>query len=190
MTYNPDLKEALEFEKQEVGENLEDLMAQFLQESEKEHTLELDEMQIRKMMFAIKYIEEEAERLKRLKTAVVAEWDRRIAEKTQNVDEIKAKIKEYVTVQNKGKALKLDIGTASLRKVKHNLEIKDKAALRIWLSNNDKLENFLKPAELDTTLAKNHLLAKVEKNELALVDLPKGMAEYKPEDKSLTIKLK
>lgn len=187
--YNPDLKEAFEYEKAEIEANLEDLMAQFLDASSKNGESTLDEMKIRRLAFAVKYLEEEVEKLKRLKAAVVAEWDHRISEKNKNIAEIKDIIRGYLKEHNNGKSLKLDIGTLSLRSKKPNITNVDAKKLRAYLAERGDLANFLKPGELNVTLAKNELLRKLDSKELT-VDEISEFGTYEPEDKSLSIKFK
>jgi exonuclease VII large subunit len=192
MGYNPDLAEALDYEQKEVGMNLESMMSELLDSHEIEsgHKTEIDEMSVRRMTLALRYLAEEEETLKRLKEAVMTEWDRRIKEKQDNAAQIKRVIEQYIKEENKGKALKLDVGTVSLRKVKANFTAVDKNRLRAWLNEKGLLDRFIKPAEIDATLAKNYILSQIEQDELSLEDLPEGIGDYRPEEKSVSIRFK
>ena len=154
---NLDLKDAMEFEKKEVAATIEDLMAEVMDQAEIKEK-KLDEMTVRKMMFALQYLEEEEKDLKRMKKAVMAEWDRRINKKKEEAENIKAILKSYIEKENNGKPLKLDVGTVSQRRVPHKISIESEAKIREYLTKAGKIDNFLEPAPLNTTLVKNYLM--------------------------------
>jgi hypothetical protein len=155
---NPKVYEA--FEEEAKGIDIQGLMSQMMEQfnNEKGYTPSVtDEIKIRKMLLAKKYIEKEQERLVHLKAAIVEEWDVKIKAKAKEIEDITEFIGSFVKNHNGGKKLSLDVGTVSLRrsapKVKLDAEKKEDAVA--FLKQHNQLESFLKPAELDVTLLQN-----------------------------------
>ena len=188
-TYNPDLEQAMNFEAQLAAMGLDDLMTEIMENAGVDKDPTLDEMKVRRMIFALRYLDDEIETQKRMKKAIAAEWDSRIKKKEQQQEQIKEQIAKFVNEHNNGKALALDVATVSMKKKAAAIVIKDKAALRNYLVENDELHKFLKPGDLDETLAKKALLARLESNQITLDDL-EGIGEYQEEGKSLAIRMK
>ena len=189
--YNPDLEAALDFEANEIGMDLESMMAEFLDNADRNGETAFDEMRVRRMILAIRHIERETEQMKRYKKAIVADWDRRIKAKEKNIEQIKDAIHGFLVNENNGKGLQLDVATVSVRKVKPSFEI-EKAKiplLRTYLDDAGVLQNFLKPAVLDETLAKNEI-ANMVTNKIVPLESVSELGEYRPESTSITIRMK
>lgn len=155
---NPKIYEA--FEEEAKGIDVEGLMAQMMESFQADKGYKptvTDEVKIRKMLLARKYIEREQDRLTHLKAAIMADWDEKIQAKQKEIQSINEFIEGYIKNQNGGKKLSLDVGTATLRrsapKVKLNPEKKDDAIA--FLKHHGVLESFQKPADLDVSLLQN-----------------------------------
>jgi len=156
-----ELLEALEYEGQEAVQSLEEMMAEMLGNVEKGGDYvrdELDEYTVRKMLLARNYTQKDIEKMQNLKSAIVMDWDRRINNKKKDITNIEDMVDGYVRKQNKGKTLALDVATASLKRYGHKVKVKDKADVRAYFEEKNMLDKFLKPAQLDETLAQNHFM--------------------------------
>lgn len=189
--YNPDFQSALDYESKEVGLGLEDLMAEIMQNADVREGSTFDEMKIRRMILALRHLKRETEDLKRFKKAVVADWDKRIKDKEKNMDQIKDVIHDFLVKENKGKALSLDVGTVSVRKVAPNFDVtkEQEALLRTYLEEAGMLGNFLKPAELDVSLVKKELVNRIESKSIPVESL-QHVGTYQPESTTLSIRMK
>lgn len=116
-----------------------------------------DELRVRNLMLALKYTEKEMDRLTLLKSAVMADWDKRIAAKKKDIEGIKGLVDNYIRNVNQGKKLSLDVGTATMKKQAHKIKLKGDAEqqAREFLNHHQMLEAYLKPAPLDATLLQN-----------------------------------
>lgn len=153
---NPKLYEAFEEEAKDV--NVEDLMQQMLEafNQDKGYTpTPADEIRIRKMMLARKYIEKETERLTFLRDAIIQDWNAKIARKLQEIESINDFIEKYLKEINNGEKLSLDVGTATLRRSAPKAKVVDKDAAKEFLRERGMLESYLKAPELDITLLQN-----------------------------------
>jgi hypothetical protein len=164
------LQEALELEAKEVVMNLEDMMQEMLGNAEANGEYirpELDDFTVRRMILARNYLLKDIDKMEEMKKAIIADWDRRIQKKKEQVTVIENIVNHYIKEQRHGHPLQLDVATVSLRKVPQKVEIKDELKVRQYLKEQGKLESFLKPAELDKKLLKdymmNQLMTEVEK---------------------------
>jgi hypothetical protein len=180
MTTNPKIYEA--FEEEAKGIDVQDLMSQMMEQfnADKGYTPTVtDEIKIRKMLLAKKYIEREQGRLAHLKAAIVADWDEKIMNKGKEIEGINDFIESYLKHHNNGKKISLDVGTATLRrsapKVKLDIEKKEEAVA--FLKQHNVLESFQKPAELDSTLLQNSYVTQF--NGLVIEETEKRIAEEK-----------
>lgn len=149
-----ELAEALRYEASTL--DIESMMSSML-ESYKEETgtkTEVTPLQIRRMALAAKYLKKEAEDLTEMKKAVAAEWDRKIQDKLNQVQNINDFIKHWLENEHKGEKLTVDFGSISLRKTKPKIVFnKDKVKeARDFLAKTNTLQAFLKPGELDDKL--------------------------------------
>ncbi|MEB2276983.1 hypothetical protein LAV82_23475 [Bacillus sp. ILBB4] len=156
MTANPKLYEAFAEEAQDI--NVQDLMAQMLENYNQEKgyvPTPADEIRIRKMMIAMKFLEEERNHLAMLKQAIMDEWDTRIKAKSKDIDGIKEFIEKYIKDANQGKKLSLDVGTATLRRNPPKVKVTDTEKAVEFLKQHNMFEQFAKAPVLDTTLLQN-----------------------------------
>ncbi len=161
---NPKLHEAFEEEVKDI--NIEDLMQEMLGSfnQEKGYTpTPIDEIRIRKMMLARKYIEHEAKRLKVLRDAVKEEWDKRIDKKNEEAAAINDFIEKYLKDFNDGKKLSLDVGTATLKRTAPKTKVIDVERAKKFLKEHGKLDLFLKAPDLDVTLLQDTYLNQFDK---------------------------
>lgn len=155
-TDNPKLYEAFEEEAKDI--NIEELMQEMLGnfQAEKGYTpTPADEIRIRKMMLARKYIEKEADRLTMLRNAIMEDWNAKITRKFQEIDNINEFIEKWLKEANAGEKLSLDVGTATLRRSAPKTKVVDKDKAKDFLVASGQLNSFLKAPELDTTLLQN-----------------------------------
>lgn len=160
-----ELQEAYRYEMETL--NVEQLMAQMLgnYEDATDTKHEVTPLKIRNMLLAAKYLEGEAAKLKEMKKAVSEEWDRKINAKLADKASIDAFTLQWLENENKGEKLALDFATASVRKTKPNLvfNAEKKDAAINFLTKNNALEGFLKPAELDTSKLMDFVNDAIEK---------------------------
>lgn len=159
MTVNPRLYEAFEEEAKEI--NVEELMQQMLTSFNEQKgyvPTPADEIRIRKMMLARKYIEKEAERLTFLRNAITEDWDAKISRKLQEAVSINDFIEKYLKEINGGKKLSLDVGTATLRRSAPKTKVIDVDKAIDFLKEHGQLSSYLKAPVLDTTLLQNAYL--------------------------------
>jgi phage host-nuclease inhibitor protein Gam len=210
-----EFEQALLEEDLSILEDMEALLAN-VEEGGGKVAREMDELLVRKLIIKIKLLKEEQERLKRLRDAVKAEWDKKIQKVEQEIEQINGLVKHYLTHANKGKKLQLDVATVSLRPVKHSIKVVNKAALKEYLQQIGKMHQYLKEPEIDTTKVQNDAIAEMETRiqqavELAKLSNPKitkeeldqvieeakaqylselpPFMEYKPEDKTISIRM-
>lgn len=151
----------------------------------------LDQLTIRKMIIKMKMLQKEVEQQKAMQKAIFDAWQSKIDKITHQIDDLEEVVYAWLTEQNKGKTLSLDVANVSLRKVKSNVEVLDKKAFEQFMKDAGKYEDFLKSPELDVTKAKNDVLSYVEskiKTEPAVVDELPACLNYKPEHQTLVIK--
>lgn len=154
-TTNPRIYEA--FDEEAKGIDVQDLMAGMLEQFNADKGYKptvTDEVKIRKMLLAKKYIEREQERLTLLKAAVVADWDERIRAKGKEIEGIADFIESYLKNQNNGKKLSLDVGTVTLRRSAPKVKLIDdkKEEAIAFLKQHGQFDSFAKAPELDTAL--------------------------------------
>lgn len=156
MTTNVKLYEAFEEEAKEI--NIEELMQQMLGQFNEQKgyvPTPADEIRIRKMMLARKYIEKEANRLTILRDAIVDDWNTKINRKFQEIESIGEFIEKWLKEANNNQKLSLDVGTATLRRSAPKAKVIDKDKAKDFLKEHGQLESYLKAPELDVTLLQN-----------------------------------
>lgn len=156
---DPILQEAFEVEAKDI--DVKSLMQEMLnafQEEKDYQPTPMDELKVRKLMLARKYLMKDIEHLTILRDAVVQEWNDRIKRKQEEIDDINGLIAHYLKEVNKGKKLSLDVGTATLRRVPPKAKVVDKERAKQYLQEIGELEKFLKAPELDTTLLQKTLV--------------------------------
>lgn len=150
-----DFEKAMQFEAGEI--NIEDLMAEILGDYSAEtnekvvQTPEEQRLQIRRMIIALSYLNEEIQELKSMKKAVVDEWTKRVDAKEKQA----ASIKEYVTfwineVNNKEK-LQLDVATISSRRSAPSMYFDKELAEEAekFFKEHNQFQHYTKEPELD-----------------------------------------
>jgi hypothetical protein len=152
------LHEAFEEEAKDI--NIEDLMAQMMESVNQEKgyvPTPADEIRIRKMMLAKRYIDNETVRLAALRDAVNNDWNARIKKKQDEAASIMEYIEMYIKNVNGGKKLSLDVGTATLRRSAPKVKLKSDQTeeAKSFLQQHGQLEAYLKPAPLDASLLQN-----------------------------------
>lgn len=152
---------------------------------------EIDELTIRRMMIRIKMNEREIKKNKQLRDAIKETWDKRIKGKEEESEQLRKVIDRWIHEKNNSKPLQLDVGTAGVRKVPHNFNIKDQILFRTWLEARGKLNDFLLPQALDVTAAKDDIISWIDKTagEKADKDLEKLIADN-PDKKYTKAELK
>lgn len=152
------LQDALIFEGKEATASVQDMMAAMLQNVEdggghvrQEH----DEYTIRKMLLARDYLQKDVDKMTEMKKAIIADWDRRISQKKEDIANIEGVVDSFVRHDNKEKALSLDVATASLRKVSAKIKVVDEKKVRKHLEETKTLDKYLKEAPLNKTLVQN-----------------------------------
>lgn len=138
--------------------DVQDLMAQMMESVNAEKGYEpnpIDELKIRKMMLARKFIEKEANRLAMLRDAIKAEWDEKVKRKLDEVNGINEFIEMWIKKYNKGQKLSLDVGTATLRRSAPKVKVNDVVKAKAFLEQHKQLASYQKAPELDTTLLQN-----------------------------------
>lgn len=168
------------FEEEGKGIDIQELMAQMMASvnEEKGYTPSVaDELRIRKMMLARRYIEAEMNRLVLLKAAIMQDWDLKIKAKADDIQSINDFIESYLKNQNQGKKLALDVGTASLARSapKTKLDPEKKEDAINFLKQHNILESFQKPAELDATLLQNSYITQFK--QLVEVEVERRIAQ-------------
>lgn len=158
MVEKHNLIEAYEEEAKDI--NIEELMAEMLgnfNETKGYTPTPADEIRIRKMMLAKRYLEKEAERLTFLRDAIVEDWNAKIKRKLQEVTSIEEFIEKWIKEVNGGNKLSLDVGTATLRRSAPKVKLKADQIeqAKAFLEKHGQLESYLKPAPLDATLLQN-----------------------------------
>lgn len=150
-----ELQNAYKYEAAEI--DIEQMMLQMMSSytesvNKKEQTL--DKFAIRRMILARKYLEKEAAELVEMKKTIAAEWDGRIAKKTQAITDINSFMEHWLIQNNNSEKLVLDVGTLTFKTNPHKFGLDKTKALetRLHLMDQGKLESFLKPAELDDKL--------------------------------------
>jgi hypothetical protein len=153
---NPRLYEAFEEEAKDI--DVQDLMEQMLASfnEKKGYTpTPADEIRIRKMMLARKYIEKEASHLTLLRDAISEDWNTKINRKAQEVQGINDFIEKYLKEANGGQKLSLDVGTATLRRSAPKAKVVDVDKATEFLKEHGQLSAYLKAPLLDSTLLQN-----------------------------------
>lgn len=189
--FNPDLKEAMDFEVSEAGMDIISLMAEMSGNAEEKQESVFDEMKVRRMVLSLRHLNRELNDLKRFKKAIMAEWDTRIENKKKSITEIKDVIHDYLVNKHEGKGLKLDVATISVKKVSPSFEI-DKSKvplLRAYLEDAGMLQNFLKPPALDETLAKHEIANLITSHKIPAESLEE-IGTYRPESTTIVVRMK
>lgn len=138
--------------------DIESLMSEILgdysgETNEKVAMSEQDQqLQIRRMIIAVNHLEKEAANFKNMKKAVAAEWDRRIAKKTKQIDSIKDYLSYWVNNQNNKEKLVLDVATLSSRRIapKINFDTTKLEEAAAFFKQHNQFELYLKDPELDS----------------------------------------
>ncbi|ARC67295.1 hypothetical protein B14_200084 (plasmid) [Bacillus licheniformis] len=179
---NPKLYEALEEEAKDI--NIEDLMNEMLESFTQEKgciPTPTDELKVRKMVLARKYIEREIDRLTMLRDAIKAEWDQKIQKKKEEIDGLNGLIEKYIKDANNGKKLSLDVATVSLKRTGPKAVVIDEEKARDFLKQHNQLEKYLKKPALDSTLLQNaysndfkNLVAKEAERRIIIEEKSKG----------------
>lgn len=179
--------EALEEEAKDI--NIEDLMNEMLNSFNQEKgqaPTPTDELKVRKMVLARKYIEKEINRLTMLRDAVKADWDQKIAKKKEEIEGLNGLIEHFIKVTNKGKKLSLDVATISLKRTGPRTVVQDEEKARDFLKEHNQLEKYLKKPELNTTLLQNayrndfkELVSKEAERRIIIEEKSKGSLSQK-----------
>lgn len=150
---NTMLEEAYSTEAKDIDiqELMQDMLNNFQQETNYEPN-PFDEVKIRKLMLARKYILKDIQHIKQLRDAIIQEWNDRIERKEKEINDINNIIEYYIKHVNNGQKLSFDIGTATLRRNAPKAKVVDKIKAREYLQQIGELDKYLKAPELDTTL--------------------------------------
>jgi hypothetical protein len=148
----------------------------------------VDELLIRKMIIKKKFMEKEKDRLKQLRDAIKAEWDRKIAKIDTDASKMDGIILHFL--EKTGDKLQLDVATVSLRKVKHKVQISNEEDLKELLINAGMLNQFLDEPKFNTTAARNYYIDQLDNaiatiQENAKSNIKAMEAEYKERTKEM-----
>ncbi len=186
---NPKLYEAFEEEAKSI--DIEELMQEMLDSfnQEKGHVpTPADEIRIRRMMLARKYIEKEADRLTMLRDAIIEEWNGRINKKLEEVNSINDFIERFLKDANGGKKLSLDVGTATLRRTAPKTKVIDADKAKVFLEECGRLQEFQKAPVLDEVLLQKSYINQF--NKLVEIEAEKRIKEEVEASKNGKITMK
>jgi hypothetical protein len=141
-------------------ENIGELIAN-VQEAGGSVAKEIDELMIRKMVIRRKMLLKEQERLKMLRDAVKAEWDRKISKIDEDIENMEKIILQFV--EEHGDKLVLDVATVSSRKVAHKIKIVNEDDFKAQLKAAGLLEQFLGERPVNWTAAKSYYLEQLDR---------------------------
>jgi|SRR5579875_895156 len=140
----------------------------------------VDELLIRKMIIKKKFMEKEKERLKQLRDAVKAEWDKKIAKIDEEASKMDGIIQHFL--EKNGEKLQLDVATVSLRKVKHKVKVTNEEDLRSFLTDAGMIEQFLGDRPFNVTAARNYYITRLDDAIKQINDQAKEMMKAKEEE--------
>jgi ElaB/YqjD/DUF883 family membrane-anchored ribosome-binding protein len=172
ITTETDFELALMEEDLSMLDDMEAMIAN-VQENGGRVAREVDEFLIRKMIIKTKFLEKEQDRLKSLRDAVKAEWDRKINKIDDQVKQIKGVVQHYLE-EHDGK-LQLDVATASLRTNKHKIIVQSEIDLLAHFEEQGTLENFLGERPFNANLAKQSIMDGLDQEITRIKD---GAKEY------------
>lgn len=151
MSTEIDFKEAIRLEAEylDIEQLMEDVLKQMEDEQETDVKLRLDDEKIRRYMLAAKMIEENEEKLKAGKKAVVAQWDKLIAIEAAHRERLRYLVGHEIRLRkeedSKFKNLKLDIGTLSVSKDKKEVKLSSAETLELAARMKGDHEKYIKP---------------------------------------------
>lgn len=167
------LEEALAFEAREAADeisnlfSIEEMMGSMLENVEEGGGYvrqDLDDYQIRKMLLARHYMQEDVKKMEEMKKAIIQDWDARIAKKKKDIQNIESIVDHYIKTEKDKKTLSLDIATASVKRYPHKVQVENEDKVKEYLAKQNLLDKFLKEPVLDKTAVQKYFEEKFQKH--------------------------
>lgn len=137
MSTSIDFKEAIRLEtaQLDIEQIMQDMLESMEAETQEDVKMRMSDMDIRRYMLAVSMIGEEADRMKTAKQAVVAQWDKMIAQQVDAQNRLKQLVEHEISLRkqedSKFKNLKLDIGTLTMTAPKKEIKLIDEKSLEM-----------------------------------------------------------
>ncbi|MGF0347669.1 hypothetical protein ACQR3P_28930 [Rhodococcus sp. IEGM1300] len=137
MSTSIDFKEAIRLEtaQLDIEQIMQDMLESMEAETQEDVKMRMSDMDIRRYMLAVSMIGEEADRMKTAKQAVVAQWDKMIAQQVDAQNRLKQLVEHEISLRkqedSKFKNLKLDIGTLTMTASKKEIKLIDEKSLEM-----------------------------------------------------------
>lgn len=149
MSTTIDFKEAIRLESEmlDIEQMMEDVLKEMELQQQADIKLRLDDEKIRRYMLAVKMIEENENKLKAAKAAIVAQWDKLIANETTQRNRLRSLVEHEIRLRkeedSKFKNLKLDIGTLNVSKDKKEVKLSSAETLEFTARMKGEHEKYI-----------------------------------------------
>lgn len=147
-----ELQEALRYEMEllDIENDVNNILESYSQDAGV--VTEISEYKIRNMILAIKYHQEEQDKLDEMKKVVMAQWTNKIDAKKNQIKQLRNIVLTWLE-QSNTKKLSLDVATLSEKNTKYALGLKNtdesKEAVAAFLQQTNSLNQYLKEPEID-----------------------------------------
>lgn len=147
-----ELQEALRYEMEllDIENDVNNILESYSQDAGV--VTEISEYKIRNMILAIKYHQEEQDKLDEMKKVVMAQWTNKIDAKKKQIKQLRDIVLTWLE-QSNTKKLSLDVATLSEKNTKYALGLKNtdesKEAVAAFLQQTNSLNQYLKEPEID-----------------------------------------
>lgn len=147
-----ELQEALRYEMEllDIENDVNNILESYSQDAGV--VTEISEYKIRNMILAIKYHQEEQDKLDEMKKVVMAQWTNKIDAKKKQIKQLRDIVLTWLE-QSNTKKLSLDVATLSEKNTKYALGLKNtdesKEAVTAFLQQTNSLNQYLKEPEID-----------------------------------------
>lgn len=147
-----ELQEALRYEMEllDIENDVNNILESYSQDAGV--VTEISEYKIRNMILAIKYHQEEQDKLDEMKKVVMAQWTNKIDAKKKQIKQLRDIVLTWLE-QSNTKNLSLDVATLSEKNTKYALGLKNtdesKEAVTAFLQQTNSLNQYLKEPEID-----------------------------------------
>lgn len=147
-----ELQEALRYEMEllDIENDVNNILESYSQDAGV--VTEISEYKIRNMILAIKYHQEEQDKLDEMKKVVMAQWTNKIDAKKKQIKQLRDIVLTWLE-QSNTKKLSLDVATLSEKNTKYALNLKNtdesKEAVAAFLQQTNSLNQYLKEPEID-----------------------------------------
>lgn len=147
-----ELQEALRYEMEllDIENDVNNILESYSQDAGV--VTEISEYKIRNMILAIKYHQEEQDKLDEMKKVVMAQWTNKIDAKKKQIKQLRDIVLTWLE-QSNTKKLSLDVATLSEKNTKYALDLKNtdesKEAVAAFLQQTNSLNQYLKEPEID-----------------------------------------